>query len=235
MKTPVLLRRFLPCLVLGLLVPLAAPSASAAPKWMTRNDHVEITGIVTAPAGTALGGLQVTLELIRETRNLRSLDFAKNQRDLTLVTTTTDSTGAFRLTSPWSRYYNRMVLIVGLPVQGAGEMRVEELERIDLTPRLKRGGAAVVPIVVKNSAFVDEYRAFVATVASADEHRAFAERGRPDKVERVRIGTRLESAWWYFAVGQVCRFVDGSLVEIERFDPILPIQPTAPLSAVPSP
>lgn len=207
----------------------AAPASAALPAWLNRDDSVEVTGLVTAPSGQALGDLRVVLELIRETRDLRSFDLQKVRRDLTQLATTTDSTGSFRLSSPWTRYYNRMELVVGIEVQGPGETRFEELERIDLTPRLKRGGAAVVPVVVGNAGFIAEYRAFVANLASPDERRIFGERGRPDKVEQRRFGSRRETAWWYFAAGRVCRFFDGTLVEVEPFDPVLPLAPAAPL------
>lgn len=205
------------------------PAAAALPAWLTRNDSVEVTGLVTAPSGQALGDLRVVLELIRETRDLRSLDLKKVRRDLTQLATTTDPTGSFRLAGPWTRYYNRMELVVGIEVQGPGQPRFEELERIDLTPRLKRGGVAVVPVVVGNAGFVAEYRAFVAGLSSSDERRVFGERGRPDKVEQRKLGARRETAWWYFTAGRVCRFVDGTLVEVEPFDPVLPLEPTAPL------
>jgi hypothetical protein len=206
-----------------------APATAALPAWLTRNDSVEVTGLVTAPSGQALGDLRVVLELIRETRDLRSFDLQRVRRDLTKLATKTDPSGSFRLASPWTRYYNRMELVVGIEVQGPGETRFEELERIDLTPRLKRGGAAVVPVVVGNAGFIAEYRAFVAGLASPDEHRIFGERGRPDKVEQRKFGNRREIVWWYFAAGRVCRFVDGTLTEVEPFDPVLPLAPAAPL------
>ena len=48
----------------------------------------------------------------------------------------------------------------------------------------------------------------------------YQERGRPDKVETTRYEDRVETAWWYFEQGKVCRFADGELVKVEEFDPV---------------
>lgn len=220
MRIALLLRhRFL---LVALLAALATPVA-ALPAWFAKNDHVDVSGIVTAPSGQGIENLEVVLEMIRETRDLRSIRFRKVERDRTPVSARTDATGAFQLTSPWSRYYNHLELVVGLTVQGPGGAHFQELERVDVTARLKRGGAAVIPMVVRNHDFVTQYRAFVATVASADENRTFTEQGRPDRVENLTVGAERRRAWWYFSLGRVYRFVDGRLAEVESFEPVAPI------------
>jgi hypothetical protein len=206
----------------GLALLLPTP-ALAAPSWFAKNDRVEISGIITAPSGQALADFEVVLELVRETRNLRSLRLEKVERDRTPVTTRTDATGSYQLASPWSRYYNRMVLVVGLTVPAPGGPRFQELERFDVTDRLRRGGSAVIPVVVRNAEFVTRLREFLATVAGADEQRVLGEMGRPDRVDNQVHGAERRKAWWYFGAGQVYRFLDGKLTEVERFDPVAPI------------
>lgn len=202
---------------------LLATPAMAWPAFFAKNDRVEVSGIVTAPSGQALEGLEVVLELVRETRNLRSPRLEKVERDRTPLRAHTDATGTYQLASPWSRYYNRMELVVGLTVPAPGGPRFQELERIEVTDRLRRGGSAVIPVVVRNAEFITRLREFLATVSGPDEERVLGEMGRPDRVDQQIHGAERRKAWWYFGAGQVYRFLDGKLTEVERFDPVAPI------------
>lgn len=180
--------------------------------------RVEVTGLVTDPDGRPLADVEVVLELAREVFSLREL--GRTTKKVTPVTTTTNGRGEYTIAFPWDDYYNEFELVVGVPVRGRDGERFTELERVDLTRRLQKGSPVVATVTVENAAFIRNLREFLATVDSEDEQRVYQELGRPDRVRETKSPDQSETAWWYFDVGRVYRFVDGRLRGTERFDPV---------------
>lgn len=180
--------------------------------------RVEVTGLVTDPDGRPLADVEVVLELAREVFSLREL--GRTTKKVTPVTTTTNGQGEYTIAFPWDDYYNKFELAVGVPVRGRSGERFTELERVDLTRRLQKGSPVVATVTVENAAFIRNLREFLATVDSEDEQRVYRELGRPDRVRETKSSDQSETAWWYFDVGRVYRFVDGRLRGTERFDPV---------------
>lgn len=180
--------------------------------------RVEVTGLVTDPAGRPLEDVQVVLELARETFDLRS--FGRTRKRVTPVAATTNARGEYTIVFPWDDYFNSFELVTGVTVRGPRGERLSELERLDLTRRIGKGSPVVATVVVQNAAFVRGLREFVASVRSADERRIYEQMGRPDKVQVTKYPDREETAWWYFKAGRVYRFASGTLRGTERFEPV---------------
>ena len=203
------------------LAAVAAAGLAALPAYAARYERgqkIEVTGLVTGPDGTPMRDLRVVLEARRETFDVRR--FQRTVKDTRRIAASTDAQGQFTLSFPWDSYYNRFELAVGVPVRKPGGERVEVLERTDLTERLDKGSPVVAAVVVKNAAFVQKLREFVAQVQSADEQRIYAEMGKPDEVKVVQYPDRREASWWFFDSGKVYRFRDGKLTQITPFDPV---------------
>ncbi|HVS03686.1 MAG TPA: hypothetical protein VMT16_13025 [Thermoanaerobaculia bacterium] len=184
-------------------------------------ETVQVTGMVTDARGTPLRDLDVVLEASREGFGLEPL--GGGTREVSRGATRTDRQGEFGLEWGWSRRYNRFELVVGVPVStGAGE-RLHELERVDLTRRLRQGSPVAVPLVIEDTSFLATLRGFLASLSSPDEKRVYQEMGKPDRVDEVDFPDRREASWWYFDRGKVYRFVDGRLAEVDEFEPISPL------------
>lgn len=196
--------------------PLAPPPAEAGQRFRD-GDRVEVTGLVTDTEGRPLPGVRVVLEAARTQFDFKS--FRRVRKDETRLTALTDDRGAYSLSWPWNGYYDVYELVVGVPVRkGAGES-LHELERIDLSKRLKPDAPAVATVVVEDAGFVRTLREFVDSIDSDDERRVYREQGKPDRVQAT-TGAADEASWWYFESGTVYRFRDGVLVASERFDPV---------------
>ena len=207
--------------VLAVALLLSAIPATAFPGGGSRYDpgqRIEITGLVTDPQGRPIEGLDVVLELARETFGFRS--FRKEKKKVTPVTATTNARGEYSIVFPWDDYYNSFELVVGVQVRGRQGEKLSELERMDLTRRVEKGTPVVASITVQNASFVTNLRKFKATVDSEDERRIYDRNGRPDRVKVTNFPDHSETSWWYFETGRVYRFVNGRLQATEEFSPV---------------
>ncbi|HVT60804.1 MAG TPA: hypothetical protein VHR45_20700 [Thermoanaerobaculia bacterium] len=212
-------------LALGLAVLAAAPAPLAAAPY-ENGARVQFTGLVTDREGKPLSGVNVVLEASRSYFSLRQLRRA--EKDARRVSGTTNAQGEYALAWTWDNYYNRFELMTGVPVRRGKEESLQVLEREDVTERTLAGTPVVSAIVVRDRAFVDRLRQFVASIQSADQRRVYDEMGTPDDVKQVNYtGTRttpstVEVSWWYFDTGKVYRFRNGHLEQVSHFDPVHP-------------
>lgn len=197
---------------------LVALPAGAAQSAYEDGQRIELTGIVTDPAGLPIQELHVMLEASRSSFSFRH--FRREKRDTTRLTDLTNERGEYSLEWPWNRYYNTYELVVGIPIRRPDGEHLKELERVDITRRIERGSPVVSALVVSDAGFVRNLREFLATITSEDERRVHQQMGEPDKVERVNYPDHQEVSWWYFESGKVYRFRDGRLEQIEPFDPV---------------
>lgn len=208
---------------LALLASLLVASAPASAldflgPLYEEGERVEVTGLVTTPDGDPIEDVRVVLELYRKSFDIRK--FRRTKGKVFKVSDRTNAEGEYSIAFPWDDYYNRFELVAGITVRDAEGETLVELERLDVKDRIERSSPAVAPLVVENHEFIETFRAFLATVDTADEQRVYQERGRPDKVESTRFEDRVETVWWYFEQGKVCRFVDGELDKVEEFEPV---------------
>jgi hypothetical protein len=210
-------RPALPCLV-GLALLLAALAPLAAARY-AQGERVEITGIVSDPQGQPIEGVRVVLAASRNVFSLREL--RRVDQDVRRVAATTDAAGSFTIEWPWDSYFNKFELLAGVPVRRTGGREdLQELARMDLTAKVLAGSPVVTALVIENRKFIDQLRAFLATVRSDDERRIYQEMGKPDRVRSVRYPDREESSWWYFESGRMYRFRDGKLEQVVPFEPV---------------
>ena len=203
-----------------LAVAVLALALLAVPAWAGYDEgqRIELTGLVTDPAGHPMANLHVVLEASRSGFSIRQL--GQTKKDPTRLIGLTNERGEYSLEWPWSRYYNSFELLVGVPIRRPDGERLKVLERLDISQKIKRGSPVVSAVVVDDSSYVAKLRAFLATIRTEDERSVHRQMGEPDKVERVEFPDRLEVAWWYFEAGKVFRFRDGRLERTEPFDPV---------------
>lgn len=202
-------------------------------------DTVTVTGRVTDARGRAVPGVHVVFEAYRTYFSLRH--FERRAKDFRRVETRTDETGRYRVEWLWDDYFNRFRVGVERPGRsaevGAAWSRTARDGRdtgapddasqspylvlqTDLGPRLARSGSAVVPLVVEDIEVVETVRRFETSLSTEDQRRVYRDLGYPDEVRVLELADGREASWWYFERGEVYRFADGELEEIEPFEPV---------------
>jgi hypothetical protein len=205
-----------PWLSLALMLLLAGPLAAAS--RYPQGERIQVTGIVSDKQGRPLENVRVVLEVSRSYFSFR--EFRRAAKDVRRVSASTNAKGEYTLVWPWDSYFNRFELLVGVPVRKTTGERLEVLEREDLTQRVLAGNPTVAAVVIDNTRFLENLRAFVASVQSEDERRVYDEMGKPDEVKRIQYPDHVEASWWYFDSGKVYRFRDGRLEQVVPFDPV---------------
>ena len=182
---------------------------------------VAIQGVVSDADGRPLDDVQVILEASRMGVGV----YPPGQRKREIVTgkTQTDAAGQYGLELDWNGRFNHFELVVGVPVASPEGETFQELWRQDITSRLRHGSPVAVPVTLQDTSFLTTLRTFLASLDTTDEHRTYRETGKPDRVDQVNYPDRAESAWWYFRLGKVYRFRDGSLDRVEDFEPVTPL------------
>lgn len=229
--------------VAGMVVSVARPvvAQEARDEALTLDppedgDTVTVTGQVSDPQGRAVPGAHVVFEAFRSYFSLRR--FERRIKDFRRVETVTDENGRYHLEWLWDDYFNRFRIGVERPGRHAGadassSRPAEEAEAVDATgespylvvqtdlgSRLKRSGTAVVPLVVEDTGLLEALRRFEAALATDDQRRIYRDLGYPDEVQVLELADVREASWWYFDRGEVYRFADGELQEIEPFEPV---------------
>lgn len=207
----------------GFLLLLAGLSLlPATPAQAARYDdgqRIQVTGVVLDSQGQPLSGLRVVFEGTRTYFSIREMHRTADQ-DVRKVTATTDAAGQYTITWPWDSYFNHFELVAGVPVRTRAGDTVQELARQEITRRVEAGSPAVVAVTIDNRQFLDNFRQFLASIKTDDQHKVYQEMGRPDRIRNVQYPTYLESSWWYFEAGRVYRFRDGHLEQVTPFDPV---------------
>jgi hypothetical protein len=201
------------------LAALAAPAAADAP--YKEGEKVQLTGLVTDPAGAPVPGVRVVLEMSRRAMDWRQL--RRTDHDLRRVSGQTNERGEYTIEWPWDSYFNHFEVAAGVVVRHGRKESLEVLERQDVSERVEDGSPVAVPLVLRQRAIVDHLRDFLASVRSEDERKTYEEMGVPDDVKRVDYAgssQEIEVSWWYFDAGRVYRFHEGRLARVDRFDPV---------------
>lgn len=213
-----LLLALLATLAPALLLPAPAKAFDLIGPLYEEGERVEVTGLVTTPDGVPIEDVTVTLELSRKAFDIRKLRRTKGK--VFKVSDRTGADGEYTIAFPWDDYYNRFELVAGIIVRGEEGEELLELERIDVKDRVERASPAVAPVVIGRHEVIETFRAFLATVDTDDEREVYEDHGRPDRVKTTDFADRQEVSWWYFELGKVYRFVDGTLAKVEDFDPV---------------
>jgi hypothetical protein len=182
---------------------------------------VTVQGVVNDGGGRALGDLRVTLEASR--LRFAVYPWGHHKREVVTGSAQTTARGEFGLQFPWNDRFNHFELVVGVPVSTPGGEELLELSRQDITRRVLQGSPVAVPVTLADTSFLDTLRSFLASLKTTEEHQAYREAGRPDRVDRVTYPDHLETAWWYFRQGKVYRFRDGHLEKVDTFAPVSPV------------
>ena len=197
--------------------------AWGAPSWggpYAEGEFIELAGAVTDAEGLPIPDLSVTLEASRKAFSVAKMK--NTERDRTMVTTQTDSTGQYSLKWRWVDYYNNFELQVGLPDRTGEEGELQVFERVDLSKRIRSGSPVVTNVTVTERRYLDTLRDFNTSVDTEDERRILEEMGNPDRVQRIVSTDHEEVSWWYFQSGKAYRFEDGVLQQVVHFEPIQP-------------
>ncbi len=203
-------------LTLLLLAPAAFFPFKSSP--YEQGQVIEIAGTVTDRQGNPLPDLTVVLEASRHRLKLREL--RRVEEDATRRTAKPDAQGHYTLEWQWDRYYNHHELLLTVPLNTREGPRLRVLHAVDISKRIKGGSPVVIPLVLEDTSFLESLRRFLATIESEDQRRAYQERGKPDRVRVVDHLSHKEVTWWYFEAGQVVRFRDGRLEQVEPFEPV---------------
>lgn len=206
----------------GLLCLLAAfltPRPAIAAARYDQGQRIQITGVVADAQGQPIQDLRVVLEVSRTYFSMKSFSRTA-EPDVRRVSAVTDARGNYTLEWPWDSYFNHFELVAGVPVRTRAGDTVQELARQEITRRVEAGSPAVVAVTIDNRQFIDNFRQFLASIKTDDQHKVYQEMGRPDRIRNVQYPTYLESSWWYFEAGRVYRFRDGHLEQVTPFDPV---------------
>jgi hypothetical protein len=206
--------RFLPLATL-LLAALAMPASAV--KYAS-GERIEITGIVSDSQGTLLPDLKIVLEASRRSFSIRH--FHKIEVDSVRVSSVTDERGEYSVHWPWDEYYNHFELLVTVGVRDTEGEKLRILERVDLTPKIKKGNPVVATVSLEDTEFLTSFREFLASLRSEDQKRLYRDMGKPDELKTIDLPQHREVSWWYFESGKVYRFRDGTLVQVIHFDPV---------------
>jgi hypothetical protein len=204
--------------LLCLLAAILTPRPAAAVRY-DQGQRIQVTGIVADAQGQPLEGLRVVLEVSRTYFSMKSFSRTADP-DVRRVSAVTDARGNYTLEWPWDSYFNHFELVAGIPVRTHAGDTVQELARQEITRRVEAGSPAVVAVTIDNRQFIDNFRQFLASIKTDDQHKVYQEMGRPDRIRNVQYPTYLESSWWYFEAGRVYRFRDGHLEQVTPFDPV---------------
>jgi hypothetical protein len=203
---------------LALLVTVVFATSTEA-RDRPEGEEVVVTGSVIDVSGLPVAGVTVELRGTRRAFSLR--DFRIARRGGRTVSAMTDSSGQFSLHWIWHPYYNRFDLVAGVDLSGAAtppQLRV--LADVDLSKRIRTGNPVVATLEIDDRSIVDELNDFLADVDSPDESQVYQEMGKPDKVRVTTYPAWQETNWWYFELGKVYRFRDGTMTSVESFEPV---------------
>ncbi|HEY4590833.1 MAG TPA: hypothetical protein VIJ61_00400 [Thermoanaerobaculia bacterium] len=206
----------------GLLCLLAAfltPRPAMAAAHYDQGQRIQVTGVVADAQGQPIQDLRVVLEVSRTYFSMKSFSRTA-EPDVRRVSAVTDARGNYTLEWPWDSYFNHFELVAGVPVRTRAGDTVQELARQEITRRVEAGSPAVVAVTIDNRQFIDNFRQFLASIKTDDQHKVYQEMGRPDRIRNVQYPAYLESSWWYFEAGRVYRFRDGRLEQVTPFDPV---------------
>jgi len=204
--------------LLCLLAAILTPRPAAAARY-DQGQRIQVTGVVADAQGQPLEGLRVVLEVSRTYFSMKSFSRTADP-DVRRVSAVTDARGNYTLEWPWDSYFNHFELVAGVPVRTRSGDTVQELARQEITRRVEAGSPAVVAVTIDNRQFLDNFRQFLASIKTDDQHKVYQEMGRPDRIRNVQYPAYLESSWWYFEAGRVYRFRDGRLEQVTPFDPV---------------
>ena len=197
---------------------LGSSSAHAEKFPFASGDEVLVEGVVTDSNGRPLPNLEIVLEVAKMRISLRPPGKAK--ANIVRGATATDTEGHFGLRWEWRPGFDRFEVIVAVTVPEPTGKHLQVLFRLDITDQVQIGSPIVVPVILEDTALIDELKTFQDNLNSADEHRVYQGSGRPDRIDREEFVHHTESAWWYFRFGKVYRFEDGVLVKVDDFEPV---------------
>jgi hypothetical protein len=200
-------------------------SATAAPLSAARGPAtgtpIEIHGTVTTADGRPLEGIEV--RFVAQGSKLDWHRLMRRSPPEIAVDARSDARGAFQLAWRTVAGYGRFRVEAAQVYRRDRSDARQLLAQIDITPRLASGGPVVVALTIEDTSFVDDLRLFLASLVSEEERAAYAEFGRPDRVDTFGgVGSGGERSWWYFRLGTALRWSDGRLVERTTFDPVRP-------------
>lgn len=193
-------------------------ASEAARQPPENGDTVFVTGQVTDLRGEPVVGIPVVLEAFRSSFSLRR--FERREKDFRRVETVTDADGRYRLEWLWDDYFNRFRVGVTVHREEGQPPRFLQALETGLGRRLAASGSALVPLVVEDMEFLEALRRFETSISTAEQRRIYRNLGYPDEVQTLELAAGQETSWWYFRRGEVYRFVDGELQEIEPFEPV---------------
>ncbi len=212
------------CMAVALLalLQLAAPAPADAQLFKRDKPYADgtpilIQGVVSDLGGNPIPDLLVSLTARRYSRVLDNLE-----REVS-VSTRSNERGEYALEWVWYRYYNDFELTASVEVPtGTDQPRNEVVASTQLNNRIAQGSPVIAPLTITEGEFLATFKEFINSINSDDEQRVYDTLGRPDKVDALDLPNSSEEAWWYFAHGQVYRFISGRLDQVETFDPIRP-------------
>lgn len=205
----------------ALVAAWALPAEGAFPfhkEPYRKGQTVTMYGRVSDAEGHSLGEVTVLLEVSR--RAFRWTKLRRETGNELTVPVTAGADGSYRIDWRWDPFYNLLALAVALPVREDGHETFEVFYRLDVTQWLAGASPVEIALVVPDTAALEELRAFLASIDSADEKRVYREMGRPDRIDRGVADYDPDRSWWYFEAGKVYRFRKGKLDAVVAFEPV---------------
>lgn len=185
-----------------------------------RGEVITVSGVVTDGGSRPVKELEVVLEVSRHAFDY--LRLRKRRPVVRRVSTVTSADGAFELQWPWDPGFNRFELAFGISVVEPGGDGFRVLHREDLSRRFHHGSPVISTVQIADTSYLDSFLEFRDALETEDQRKVYREVGKPDKVRERAAASGTETDWWYFELGKVYRFENGTLSEIENFEPVKP-------------
>jgi len=196
---------------------LALPVGSKA---QTAPRTIDISGVISDPAGHPLPEVTVVFEAARRGLSLRGLRMETGKTEERRAVT--NQRGLYTVHWPYDPFFNHFEVRVEIPVRKPDGEHSEILAHAELSNVGSGSNPVVANLTVQRAELLRSLKEFLAQIDTADERSVYQKMGKPDEVDRHQASGQEESAWWYFEAGKVFFFQSGKLQETRQFTPVRP-------------
>ncbi len=176
-----------------------------------------VSGQVTDESGKPVAGSPVVI--VARTLELSKLRMEYDEMGRKDVKASTDAQGRYRIEFVPAQAGNNFFLFF-YDVSGFDGVQFKRPEPVEITDRLKQGGAVVVNQVLRFTPTWPEVERQIAFYgAESPQGQILRTHGLPDKRELPADAVGDVEVWWYYSDGVSYTFTNGTLSRTSKFPP----------------